>query len=213
MLQHLDAAIPRATRVADGALKPRHDFDVVREHVGGTVTHDGLDIAEHALEVAEQSLDEQVRRVMTDALERLGDVRRASVENVVAIDHGDDHVGQIHLAERASDVLRFARVDEALGVAGVDRAETTTARAGLAEDHDRGGALRPALEHVGTAGFLTDRVQVELPHLLFDAEQLLLSLLVGETYAEPARFAGGKSHEDYVEPGDATCKERCASPP
>ena len=48
--------------------------------------------------------------------------------------------------------------------AGLDRAEAAGAGAGVAQDHDRGGALLPALPDVRAAGLLADRVEREVTH-------------------------------------------------
>ena len=44
-------------------------------------------------------------------------------------------------------------------LAGLDVAEAAAARAGVAEDHERGGAALPAVADVGAGGLLADRVQ------------------------------------------------------
>ncbi len=47
-------------------------------------------------------------------------------------------------------------------LAGVDQAEAARTRAAVAEDHERGGAVGPALVDVRAAGFLAHGVEVEL---------------------------------------------------
>src|SRR5690606_35349778 len=48
---------------------------------------------------------------------------------------------------------------ELVGFAGVDETEVAPAGAVVAADEERGLTVLPAFEDVGTAGFLTDRVQ------------------------------------------------------
>ena len=59
--------------------------------------------------------------------------------------------------------------------AGVDEAEAAGPGAAVAEDHERGGAVGPALVDVGAAGLLADRVQVEAAH-----QVLQLAVLAAE---------------------------------
>jgi hypothetical protein len=57
--------------------------------------------------------------------------------------------------------------------------------ANIAAEHERRGAIRPALENIGTTRFLTDRVQVES----FDQLQhLVLIGWVTQTDAQPFGF-------------------------
>jgi cytochrome c oxidase assembly protein subunit 15 len=68
---------------------------------------------------------------------------------------------QGHRADRAPDVLGLARVVRAARVAGGHRAEAAAARAGVAEQHDRRGPLRPALADVRAARLFADGVEIE----------------------------------------------------
>ena len=90
---------------------------------------------------------------------------------------------------------------ERAGLTFADSAESTMARADVAAQHEGCGAIRPAFEDVGAAGFLTDGVQVEsfdqLQHLVLigrvtqaDAQPFglwLTDLLIVADYTE---FAG-----------------------
>ena len=77
---------------------------------------------------------------------------------VVAGDAGDGGVAQLHLLDRLRDPARLVTV-ERLRLAGVDLAEVAAARALVAADEERRLAVLPALEDVGAARLLADRVQ------------------------------------------------------
>ena len=71
-------------------------------------------------------------------------------------------------------------------LAGLDVAEAAAARAGVAEDHERGGAALPALADVRAGGLLADGVQVlALDH----PAQLAVGGAAGRRALEPGRLA------------------------
>src|SRR5450432_1507095 len=107
---------------------------------------------------------------------------RAAVEQIVAVDHGQDHVAQLELGNRARHVLGLTRIDGPARVAGRDRAETAAARARVTEQHHGGRARSPALAHIRTARFLADRVQIELTQRLLDARVVLTA---GRAHLQP----------------------------
>ena len=96
-----------------------------------------------------------VARICAD---RLGEDARAAVGQVVAGDAGDDDVLQAERADRLGDASRLVVIEPGRA-AGLDRAEPAGPGAGVAEDHDRGGALVPALPDVRAVGLLADRVE------------------------------------------------------
>ena len=97
------------------------------------------------------------------------DVLGAAVEEVVAVDHRHDDVLELEPRDGARDVLGLAHVDGAARIAGGDRAEAAAARAHVAEEHHRRGALAPALADVGAARLFADRVEIELAERLLEA--------------------------------------------
>ena len=96
-----------------------------------------------------------VSRIRRDGL---GEDPRAAVGQVVARDAGDHDVLEAQRADRLGDPARLVVVEPG-GPAGLDRAEPARPGAGVAEDHDRGRALVPALPDVRAAGLLADRVE------------------------------------------------------
>ena len=101
---------------------------------------------------------------------------RAAVPQVVAVDAGDDDVGEC----KQRDGLRQVR-----GLLGIGRerpavrdvAERAAARADVAEDHERRGALAEALADVRAGGFLAHRVQARVAQ---DALDLVEARAIGE---------------------------------
>ena len=83
-----------------------------------------------------------------------------AVGQVVAGDAGHDDVLEAHRADRLGDAARLVVIEPGRP-AGLDRAEPAGPGAGVAEDHDRGRALVPALPDVGAVGLLADRVEVQ----------------------------------------------------
>nr|WP_069113594.1 hypothetical protein [Jiangella alba] len=91
-----------------------------------------------------------------DLADGLGVQPGAFVGEVVAGDAGDGGVAQPHGLDRLGDAAGLVAV-EVVGLAGVDEAEVAAAGAVVAADEERGLAVFPALEDVGTAGLLADR--------------------------------------------------------
>ena len=95
---------------------------------------------------------------LVDRADRLGVQPGAAVGQVVAGDAGDRGVLQAHLLHALGDPARLVAV-ERLRLAGVDLAEVAATRALVAADEEGRLAVLPALEDVGAAGLLADRVQ------------------------------------------------------
>ncbi len=139
-------------------VQARDDLDVVVEDVGAL----GDDLGERhllALEVGGEHLDLAAGRLAADLADDADEGGGALVGQVVAVDGGDDRVAQAHARDRARDAGGLERVVPG-GLAGLDVAEAAAARAGVAEDHERGGAALPALADVRAGGLLADGVQV-----------------------------------------------------
>src|SRR5690349_411398 len=146
-----------AKRRADALEDARHGLDVVRQHLGAAV-EDLLEQLGDAVEVGDEVLDAGAGVELVDLANRLGVEPRATVGHVVAGDAGDRGVAQLHLLDGLRDAARLVTIDR-VGLAGVDLAEVAATRALLPADEERGLAVLPALEDVGTTGLLTDRVE------------------------------------------------------
>ena len=125
--------------------------------------HDGLDGAVLAQEIGRQHFDRRLRAARADRADHGGEMRGAAVGKIVAIDRGDDHMGQPELGHRLGDVLRLCGIERARQP-GLDVAEGAGAGAGVAHDHEGGVLLLPALADIRAAGLLADGVQAVGPH-------------------------------------------------
>src|SRR5690606_36183297 len=85
----------------------------------------------------------------------------------------------------------LARIVGSTRIAGGHGAEATAAGARVAEEHHRGGALAPALAHVGTARLLAHGVKVEAPQRLLER---VVGLAAGGADLEPGRLRRETSH-------------------
>src|SRR6185369_15899942 len=83
----------------------------------------------------------------------------------------------------------------AAGIAGGDGAEAAAAGAGVAQQHHGGGALAPALAHVGTARLLADRVEVEGAERLLE---VVVRVAAGRAHLEPLGLRREPGHRPRV---------------
>ena len=88
------------------------------------------------------------------------------------------------MADSFRNVSRLVRVEIA-GLAFANCTEPAVTSADVAAKHERGRAIRPALENVWTAGFLTNRVQVEA---LDQLEHLVLISRIAQPNPQPFRL-------------------------
>ena len=101
-----------------------------------------------------------------------GERAGAAVGEVVAGDRGDHRVAQAHALHGLGHPLGLVGV-ERHGVAGVDQAEPAGPGAALAVDHERGGAVGPALGDVRAARLLAHGDQLEVAHRALQAQVVL----------------------------------------
>ena len=142
----------------DGFLQAFDRLDVVIEDVG-TGVEDGVEIAGPALQIGDENFDAAGRVEVADCADRPGPDGGPAVFEFIAGDGGDHAVAEFHPGDGFGHPCGFAEVD--LGrPAGFDRAEAAGAGADIPEDHDGGGAARPAFPHVRALGALADRVQL-----------------------------------------------------
>src|SRR5215217_381721 len=177
--QHLEGAPVLGLR-PDRRVEARHGLDVVVEGVGPGVD-DGPYGVPIALEVRGEDLDGAPRHVGPDLAYGRGEDRGAPVGQLVAVDAGYDGVIEAHLSGCVGDTPGFVEVE--LGrLACEDGAEATRAGADVAEDHEGGGPVVPALADVRAAGLLTDGVEAQATHGLF---YLAVTLAHGRPGLEP----------------------------
>ena len=169
-LEQLEAPRVLAAR-ARHAVEPRHRLGVVVQDVGPRVEH-GAQRRFLALEVGNQHLDAAVGHPRLDLADRVGEDRRAAVGQVVAIDRRDDGVAQAHRLHRFGDAHRLVEVERGRP-AVLHGAVGAGARAHVAEDHEGGGAVVPALADVRAVRVLADRVELQVAHDALEPEVVL----------------------------------------
>ena len=112
-----------------------------------------------------------VRAAQPDRVDARGDVCHPAVVEIVAGDHREHHVVESHPV----DGLRHPRRLVGVGrhrLAGVDEAEPARPGAAVAEHHERGGAVGPALGQVRTAGVLAHGDEIELAERAAERQHL-----------------------------------------
>ncbi|MNW59257.1 hypothetical protein D3C74_371650 [compost metagenome] len=134
----------------------------MREHLGAGLV-DRVEQLGDRVEVRDEQLDARTGVERVDLADGLRVEPRAAVGQVVAGHARDGRVAQTHGLDRLGDAARLVRV-EVGGLARVDLAEVAATRALVTADEERGLAVLPALEDVGTARLLADRVQALLAH-------------------------------------------------
>ena len=197
--QDVQAAIP-AGALADRLLEPLHGLEVVVEDVGPGV-HDGPQPVVRAVEVGDQDLDAHARRasrasaVIVSAKIREPPSGRSSRATLVTTT-----CSRPSCADRLGDAARLVVVEPGRP-AGLDGAEPAGPGAGVAQDHDRGGALVPALPDVRAVGLLADRVEVQAAE---QALEVVVVLARRHPRPDPVRVASeGGGAVGRRQPGQA----------
>jgi hypothetical protein len=149
---------------------------------------DGVDRVLVALEVGDEHLDRASGKLLVDLPDGLGENVRPKVGEVIAIDRRDDGVAETQLGDRRCDAPRLG--DVVLRRTAVrDGAVSAVPRAGVAEDHEGGGAVIPALAEVRAMRFLAHRVEVELAH---EPLQAGVHLAAWSLHLQPRRLSLGE---------------------
>jgi len=163
--EHLQALPERSPPIADIGRQTLHRLDVMSIHIQPALSHPPH-AGQVAGKVARERFDENVRRPLLDLSDGLGKVRGPAIRQVVPIDGCENHVAEAPPLQRFGRVLRLVRVQGRGGAGGLDGAEATAARAGVAHEHYRrrgGGLVRPAPARgdVWTSRLLAHRVQAQ----------------------------------------------------
>ena len=188
-VQQLEGARIPAARTGH-AVQARHRFDVVVEDVRTRVEH-GVERRLDALEVGDQHLDAARRHALTRQPDRFGEDRRAAVGQVVAIHRRDHREREAHPRHGFGHPRRFRGV-ELVGPSMRDRAIGARPRAHVAEDHERGRAVVPALPDVGAAGVLAHGVQLQLLHDALQPDEVGRA---GRAHLQPFRLGLARAEE------------------
>ena len=109
---------------------------------------------------------------------------RAAVFQIVARHRGDDDVFQFHPAHRFGDALRFV-LFQRKRFRGGHRAKTAGARATIARDHHRRGALAPAFPAIRALRAFANGVQSQIGDERFGGKE---NGIRGQTHLDPGRL-------------------------
>jgi len=131
----------------------------VVEHRGARFDNDadGLGVA---LEVGDEDLGAAAGGLAADFLNDEGEGAGSAEEIVVAVDAGDDGVFETEGGYGFGDPPGLVEVN-GLGAAFGNGAEAAAAGAEVAEHHEGGGFVVPALADVGALGAFADGVEIE----------------------------------------------------
>ena len=160
-IEELQGAVVFGTG-ADDAIEPGHRLQVMVEDVG-TGLHDGAQGRPGAAKVGDEDLHRAVGDVFAAAADALGEDGGAAIGQVVAGHRGDYDVFEAQVLGGVGHSMGLVPV-HLLRAAMSDGAEAAAAGADVAQDHEGGGPLLPALEDVGAERLLADRVQGKLAH-------------------------------------------------
>ena len=185
-VEQLERARVAAARARE-AIEARNGFRVVIQDVRARIEH-GVKRRFVALKIRNEHFDADRRHALADFANRVRKNLRAAILHIVAIDRRHDDVRQLQLLDGFGHARRLRFVH---GVRPAMSHGAVAARAGadVAQNHERGGAVRPAFADVRAARFLAHRVQLELAHQAFEAE---VGRRAGRAHLEPLglRLAG-----------------------
>ena len=135
------------------------------------------------MEVGREHFDSAVRGAAANLGDALSEMARAFVRQVVACDGGDDDVPQSQALDGLGEALRLVRGDR-IGPSCVDGTEMAPAGATIAEYHEGGMAMRPALAQGWAASLFADGGDAAG---LDDLSRLEEDIAGGELALEPRR--------------------------
>jgi len=139
-------------------IQARHGLQIVIQHVGWRVRENVERRRQPTAEVGHQHLDPRARRTLADGIDAGGEMPRATVAQIVAIDTGDHDMTQRQQRDRVRQMRGFVDVRRLRPSMG-DVAERATPRAQVAEDHEGCRAAAEALGDVGAGRFLAHGMQ------------------------------------------------------
>ncbi len=188
--EEFERARVSAAGFGDG-VEAGYGLDVVVQDLGAG----GDDHAECgfvALEVGGEDFDSGAGGLGADLFDD-GDEGAGGTEVVVvAVDAGDDGVGEAKLGDGVGDPAGLVEVD-GLGAAFGDGAEAAAAGAEVAEHHEGGGFLVPALADVGALGALADGVEIEFAGELLEVVE---GFATGRFGLQPLWLAHGAARRE-----------------
>mmetsp|Transcript_5130 Transcript_5130/g.22907 ORF Transcript_5130/g.22907 Transcript_5130/m.22907 type:complete len:436 (-) Transcript_5130:137-1444(-) len=184
--QDAEGLIVPGSRVPHAFLQPLHRLDVVSENVQtrvGEVRHRAL----VALKVRREALGEDLGLERLEGPDGPREVLGSAVGDVVAVHRRQHDVADAPLRDGLGGVLGLHLVGGRGRGRGVHRAEAASARARVAEDHDRRGSrvAVPALAQVGAHGLLAHGGELEI---LEPGGEVLVAIAARRALAQPRGF-------------------------
>ena len=163
-VQHIERLLVIRLRT-DLAVKPRHGFHIVIEHVRPGIQHPrhGLHIA---AKIGRQYLDTRLRQRITHLANRLREMPRTTIRQVVPVHAGDHAILHPHGLRHTGDIARFRRVERHIHFAWIalrHRTEAATARAQVAKNHESCRAPVEAFVNIRAPRRFTHGMQVQFP--------------------------------------------------
>jgi hypothetical protein len=143
-------------------------FEVVVEDIGCGIHHNAEGVL-RTLEVRDENLDGRFGEPGADLEDASGKRLRAAVLEVVPVHRSDHHVAESHAGDGLGEPDRLVRVVRS-GRSVRDGTVRAVPRAHVAQNHERGGLVLPALPDVGTASLLAHGVEPQLPHHSLELE-------------------------------------------
>src|SRR6267378_338540 len=182
-LEHLEGLAVCGAPVAHPRRQALHRLEIMRRDRGLGVD-DHLQRIARALEIRRQHLHQRPRRRPAELDDGLGEVRGASVRQLVPVHRGDHQVIEAQLAYRLGKVTRLQRIERP-GDPAVHVTEAATPGADVPHQHHGGGAAAPAFADVRTARLFTDGVEVQLAQGALD---VLVPAAARHAHLEPLRL-------------------------
>src|SRR5258707_10456675 len=109
---------------------------------------------------------------------------RSAIGLIVSIHAGDHGITQTHGGDRLGNAERLFLIRRSNWLARGHGAKAASPRANVAQDHECGGPLLPALAPVPAARRFANGVEIQRAH---DALQVLITLATEEFNAKPVR--------------------------
>ena len=182
---------------ADSAIEAGHRLGVVIQDFGFCLDDDGDGFAV-SLEVGDEDFDAASGRLVADLVDDHGEDASAAEEIVVAVDAGDDGVFEAEGGDGFGHAAGLVEVDGLRAALG-DGAESAAAGAEVAEHHEGGGFVMPALADVGALRALAHSVEAEGAG---ETLELMEVFADGRAGLQPLRlgsrgFAGGLDLDEF----------------
>ncbi len=183
-LQHPEGAV---------VVTPRPDLRREAPHRLEVVAHDlrlGGHHHRHGVAVAHEIAGEHLHRAAlggtVDGADGIRQHLGATILEVVAVDHRDHHVFELHSRDGIGDAHRFTEV-HSTGQSRFHGTEAAAPGTGITQDHERRRAVfPPALMDIGAPGLLANGVQPFLAHQVLEVAEVVVGI---QLYLEPFRLA------------------------